>query len=66
MTITAATVLAGVNTLAEAKEIARDMRQAALVVEAKYGPDHSTSKEFSARYWDFIDEMTFKFAKRAA
>lgn len=60
--ITAATVLAEVDTLAEAKEIAREMRKTALVVEAKYGPDHSTSKMFSDRYWDFIDEMAFKFA----
>lgn len=61
--ITAATVLAEIETLSEAKEIARDMRKTALAVEAKYGPDHSTAKMFSERYWDFIDEMTFKFSK---
>lgn len=63
--ITAATVLAEVETLAEAKEIARDMRATALAVEAKYGADDDTAKIFSERYWNFVDEMAVKFSKAA-
>lgn len=62
MTITADTVLAEVSTLAEAKAIARDMRQTALAVESKYGVGHPTAKTFSDRYFDFVDAMAEKFA----
>lgn len=60
--ITAETVLADVATLAEAKEIARGMRETALVVENALGGDHPTAKAVSNRYWAFVDEMAFKFA----
>ena len=60
--ITAETILADVATLAEAKEIARGMRETALVVEKALGVDHTTAKAVSDRYWAFVDEMAFKFA----
>lgn len=62
MKITADTVLAEVSDLAEAKAIARDMRATALSVEAKYGVDHVIAKEFSDRYFGFVDAMAEKFA----
>ena len=60
--ITPETILADVETLTEAKEIARSMRETALVVAKAYGDDHPTAKVFSDRYWAFVDEMAFKFA----
>ena len=61
--ITPETVLAEVATLAEAKEIARDMRKTSLSVSAKYGEGHPIAKMFSNRYWDFVDAMAaHKFA----
>ncbi len=61
MKITADSVLAEVSDLAEAKAIARDMRATALSVEMKYGMDHVIAKEFSNRYFAFIDAMAEKF-----
>lgn len=55
-------LLEEVSSLAEAKEIAREMRQTAMVVTAKYGSDHPTAKGFSDRYWNFVDAMAEKFA----
>ena len=60
--ITADTVLSEVETLAEAKEIARSLRQTMMVVEAKYGMGHSTTKIYADRYFDFVDAMAEKFA----
>ena len=60
--ITAETILAGVATLAEAKAIARDMRHTAIVVANAHGETSDIARLVSARYWDFIDEMAFKFA----
>lgn len=62
MTITADTVLAEVNTLAEAKAIARDLRHTARVVSDKYGVGHPTTVTFDNRYWDFVDAMAERFA----
>lgn len=62
MTITANTVLAEVNTLAEAKAIARDLRHTARVVSDKYGVGHPTTVIFDNRYWDFVDAMAERFA----
>lgn len=60
--ITPESVLAEVSSLAEAKEIARDMRQTALTVAAKYGEGHPTTVIFSNRYWAFVDAMADHFA----
>ena len=60
--ITPETILADVATLAEAKEIARGMRETALVVANALGDDHPTAKSVSDSYWAFIDEMAFKSA----
>ena len=60
--ITPETILADVATLAEAKEIAREMRETALVVAKAHGADSDTAKVFDDRYWAFVDEMAFKFA----
>lgn len=60
--ITADTVLATVNTLAEAKEIARDLRLTAIAVANKYGLSHPTTKVFDDRYMNFVDAMAEKFA----
>lgn len=60
--ITPETILADVETLAEAKDIARGMRETALVVAGALGYDHPTAKSASDSYWAFIDEMAFKFA----
>lgn len=59
--ITADTLLA-TATLAEAKEIARDMRTTALAVEGKYGMGHPIAQSFTDRYFDFVDAMAEKFA----
>ena len=61
MTITPDSVLAEVSNLAEAKSIARDLRATALAVESKYGMDHTIAKEFSDRYFDFVDAMAEKY-----
>lgn len=55
-------LLAETSSLAEAKEIAREMRQTSMVITAKYGSDHPTAKSFSDRYWAFVDAMAEKFA----
>lgn len=60
--ITAETILADVATLAEAKEIARDMRRTAIVVAEAHGEASDIARSVSARYWDFVDAMAFKFA----
>ena len=60
--ITPETILADVENLAEAKDIAREMREAALVVARSLGDDHPTAKSVSESYWAFVDEMAFKFA----
>lgn len=60
--ITPETILADVDTLEEAKEIARGMRETVLVVASSLGDDHPTSKSVSDSYWAFIDEMAAKFA----
>lgn len=60
--ITAETILADVATLAEAKEIARDMRRTAIVVAEAHGETSAIARSVSARYWDFVDAMAFKFA----
>lgn len=62
MTITADTILAEVNTLAEAKAIARDLRHTASVVSDKYGVNHPTTAIFDNRYWNFVDAMAERFA----
>lgn len=62
MAITADTILAEVATLGEAKAIARDMRATALSVEGKYGMSHPIAQSFTARYFDFVDAMSMKFA----
>lgn len=56
--ITPDTLLVECATLADAKAIARDLLQTSLVVTDKYGLDHPTSREFSDRYWDFVDAMS--------
>lgn len=61
MAITAESVLAEVETLAEAKAIARDMLKTASVVAAARGADSAVAAEFSARYWNFVDAMVEKF-----
>lgn len=61
-TITADTVLAEVETLAEAKAIARDLRLTAIAVADKYGLTHATTKIFDDRYMNFVDAMAEKFA----
>lgn len=55
-------VLAECSTLAEAKEIARDLRHTARVVSDKYGMRHPTAVEFDNRYWHFVDAMAERFA----
>lgn len=60
--ITPEAILEDVATLAEAKEIAREMRETALVVANALGDDHPTAKSVSESYWSFVDEMAFKFA----
>ena len=50
-------VIAECADLAEAKEIARDMKKSALAVASKYGADHPIAKSLSDRYWDFVDVM---------
>lgn len=60
--ITPETILAETTTLAEAKAIAADMRATALAVETKYGAEHPTAVEFSARYFDFVDAMAERFS----
>ena len=60
--ITPETILKDVATLAEAKEIARGMRETALVVANTLGDDHPTAKSVSESYWSFVDEMAHKFA----
>ena len=60
--ITPETILADVKTLAEAKDIAREMRETALVVARSLGDDHPTAKSVSDSYWAFVDEMAFKFS----
>lgn len=60
--ITADTVLAGINTLAEAKAVARDMRHTAIVVANAHGDTSDIARAVSARYWDFVDAMAVKFA----
>ena len=60
--ITAETILAGIDTFAEARAFASDMRKTALIVAEALGDDHPSAKAASDRYWAFIDEMTFKFA----
>ena len=60
--ITADTILMGVHTLADAKEIARDMRKTAIVVANAHGEASEIARSVSARYWDFVDAMAEKFA----
>lgn len=60
--ITPETILADVETIAEAKKIAREMRETALVVAKALGSDHPTAKSVSESYWAFVDEMAFKFS----
>ena len=47
--------------MAEAKEICRDIRQTFLAVEAKYGPDHHITKDFSDMYDNAVDEMSYLY-----
>jgi hypothetical protein len=60
--ITAETILADVSTLAEAKAIARDMRETVLVVQAAHGADSELARSVSDRYFDFIDAIAEAFA----
>ena len=60
--ITAETILADITTLAEAKEMARGMRETAIVVANAHGEASDIARSVSARYWDFVDAMAEKFA----
>ena len=60
--ITAETILMDVATLAEAKAIARDMRHTSVVVANAHGEASTIARSVSARYFDFVDAMAFKFA----
>lgn len=54
--------LEATETLCEAKNIARDMKQTLMAVERRYGADHHISKLFDDRYWGFVDAMVFKYS----
>lgn len=60
--ITAETILADIATLSEAKEVARGMRETSIVVANAHGEASDIARAVSARYWDFIDAMAYKFA----
>ena len=59
-------LIAETNTLAEAKTIIRDIRKTANIIEAKYGPHHSTTKEFWERYYTYEDEVMMKYSRTLA
>ena len=60
--ITPETILAEVSDIAEAKAIAAGMRRTAVAVEHKYGMEHPIAREFTNRYFDFVDALAEAFA----
>jgi len=49
------------KTLAEAREIAAEIRASAVAVEKKYGVDSYEAKPWTDRYTAFIDEMAYLY-----
>lgn len=54
--------LAECTTLAEAKDIARELRRTARTVSDKYGEGHPITIAFDNRYWHFVDALVERFA----
>jgi hypothetical protein len=60
--ITSETILADIATFDDAKAVARDMRETAMIVADAHGEASEIARAVSARYFDFVDAMAEKFA----